>query len=60
MKLACKDINPTTTCDFEVDAMSKEDAARQMLIHAREVHAQDIEGQTDEEVRAMMEAKVRE
>lgn len=60
MKLACKDLNPTTTCNFEVDAATREDAAQQMLAHAKEVHAADIEGQSDEAVRAMMEGKVRE
>ncbi len=60
MKLACKDINPTTTCDFEVEGATRNDAAEQMLVHARAEHAADIEDMTDEEVVQMMEAKVRE
>lgn len=58
MKLACKDINPTTTCDFEVEGATATEVAQQMLVHAREVHAGDIEDMTDEDVIKMMETKV--
>ncbi len=60
MKLACKDLNPATTCDFEVEGAAATDAAHYMLIHAREVHAGDIEDMTDEDALKMMESKVRE
>lgn len=60
MKLACKDINPATTCNFEVEGATATEAAQQMLFHAREAHAGDIEDMTDEDVVKMMEPKVRE
>ena len=57
MKLACKDINPTTTCDFTAEGESAADVAAKMLAHAKEHHAEDIAGKPDAEVLAMMEAK---
>ncbi len=60
MKLACKDINPTTTCMFEVEGATPREAAQKMLVHARAEHASDIAEQKDEEVIKMMSAKVRE
>ena len=59
MKLACKDLNPATTCDFEVEGASANDAAVQMLAHARVEHAADIDGMADGDVIAAFEAKVR-
>jgi len=58
MKLACKDINPTTTCDFVAEGETKEDVAAKMLAHAKEHHADDIAGKPDAEVLEMMESKV--
>ncbi len=60
MKLACKDINPTTTCNFEVEGATKTEAAEKMLVHAREAHAEDIADKTDEVVIQEFEGKVRE
>ncbi len=50
MKLACKDINPSTTCDFSVEGATAEEAAKAMIAHAKEAHAEDIAGKSDEEL----------
>lgn len=60
MKLACKDISPDTTCNFEVEAPTRTAAAEQMLAHARVEHAADIEDMKDVEAVTMFETKVRE
>ncbi len=60
MKLACKDINPATTCDFEVEGATATEVAQKMLVHARAEHAADIEDMTDEDAVKMMETKVHE
>ena len=60
MKLACKDISPDTTCNFEVEAPTRTAAAEQMLVHARAEHAAAIEDMKDEEAVKMFETKVRE
>lgn len=59
MKLACKDITPTTTCTFEVEGAVATDVAKQMLAHARIEHADDIRSLSDEEVIKAFESKVR-
>jgi len=58
MKLACKDINPTTTCDFVAEGETPAETAAKMLAHAKVAHAEDIAGKSDEEVLTMMESKV--
>lgn len=57
MKLACKDINPTTTCDFSVEGETASDVAAKMLVHAKESHAEDIAGKPDADVLKMFESK---
>jgi len=57
MKLACKDINPTTTCDFETEGETATEVAAKMLVHAKEHHAEDIEGKSDDDVMKMFEEK---
>lgn len=60
MKLKCKDINPTTTCEHEVTGESTQEVALKMIEHAKIDHAVDIEGMTDEEMLKAFEAKVHE
>ena len=60
MKLACKDISPATTCQFEVEAPTANEAARKMLAHARIEHADDIRGMTDEQAISAFESKAHE
>lgn len=60
MKLACKDINPTTDCTFEVEGDTKSEIASQMKDHAKIVHADDLKDMSDEDIMEMMESKVHE
>lgn len=58
MKLACKDINPATTCNFEVTGGTVPEVAAKMLAHAKADHSADIEGKSDTELLSMMGSKV--
>jgi predicted small metal-binding protein len=58
MKLACKDINSTTECNFEVTGDTAVEVASKMMAHAKVDHAKDIAGMPDEAVLEMMESKV--
>ena len=60
MKLACKDINPSTSCTFEVTGEEKKEIAEKMMAHAKVVHADDLKNMSDENILSMMESKVRE
>ena len=57
MKLSCKDINPTTTCDFVAQGDMPADVATTMLAHAKEHHAEDIKDKPDADVLKMFESK---
>ena len=59
MKLACKDINTSTTCTFETEGATATEVATKMLAHARVDHAADIAGMPDDEVIKVFETKVR-
>jgi predicted small metal-binding protein len=58
MKLACKDINPDTTCDFEVTGNTPTEVAKKMMKHVKSDHAEDVKGMTDAEIMKMLEEKV--
>jgi predicted small metal-binding protein len=60
MKLKCKDINPTTTCDYEATGDSAREVAEKMVEHAKIHHTADVENMTDEEMLKSFEAKVHE
>lgn len=60
MKLACKDLNPSTTCAFESTGDTKEEVASRMMVHAKVVHADDLKNMSDEDIIKMMESKVHE
>ena len=60
MKLACKDISPDTTCNYSVEGDTAEDAARAMIPHAKEAHAGDVAGMTDDEMVAAFAPKAHE
>ena len=60
MKLSCKDMNPATTCNFEVEGATADEVAQKMLDHAKVAHAADIAGQSDEDVLKSMEEKAHE
>lgn len=59
VKLACKDITPSTSCPFEVGAENANTAASLMLAHARVDHAADIQSLSDEEAVTLFGTKVR-
>ena len=63
MKLTCKDLDPVTTCDFEVVGDSASVIAIKMMEHAKEHHDLGIsgmkeKGMTDEQILSFMESKV--
>lgn len=60
MKLACKDINPSTTCAFVSTGDTKTEVAEKMMAHAKVVHSDDLKNMSDEEIMGMMESKVHE
>ncbi len=60
MKLACKDINPNTTCDFEVSGDSAEEVAEKMIEHAKTNHSEDVKNMTDEEMVKEFKSKAHE
>lgn len=60
MKLACKEINPSTTCSFEATGETKPEVANKMMAHAKVVHADDLKNMSDDEIEKMMESKVHE
>ncbi|MES2930349.1 MAG: DUF1059 domain-containing protein [Patescibacteria group bacterium] len=59
-KLKCKDINPTTTCNYEATAESAQEVALKMIEHAKIHHTADVENMTDGEMIKAFEAKVHE
>ena len=60
MKLACKDLSPNTTCNFEATGNTKEEAAAQMMAHAKAEHAADLAGMTDAQIMDWMAGKAHE
>jgi len=57
MKLTCKDVNPTTTCEFQAEGETASAVAAKMLAHAKEHHADDIDGKSDADLLKMFESK---
>jgi predicted small metal-binding protein len=60
MKLACKDLNPSTTCNFVATGSSQVKVASKMMEHAKANHAGDLAGMSDDKIMNMMESKVHE
>ena len=58
-QLACTDLNPKTTCNFVATGETSREAARVMLDHAQESHAEDLKelGENDDEIFEKMEAR---
>jgi predicted small metal-binding protein len=59
MKLACKDLNPDSTCSFVATGNSQVKVAGKMMSHAKVAHSEDLVGMSDDEIRDLMESKVR-
>jgi predicted small metal-binding protein len=60
MKLACKDLDPSTTCGFEAMGASSAEVAGKMMAHVKAEHADKMAGMSDTDMMAMLESKVHE
>lgn len=60
MKLTCKDIDPTSTCNFVAEGASASEVAKKMMDHAKTDHSDTVAGKSDEDLMSMMESKVHE
>lgn len=58
MKLSCKDISPSSTCEFVAMGTSASEVAAKMMAHAKAEHPADVAGMSDADMMAMMESKV--
>lgn len=58
MKLSCKDMDPTSTCDFEATGSTAEEVAGKMMAHAKTAHADHVKGMSDADIMSMMKSKV--
>ena len=58
MKLTCKDINPDTTCDFEVTGETATEVATKMVEHAKTHHTDEVKSMSDGEMIKEFESKV--
>ncbi len=59
-KLACKDIDPSSTCSYEATGKSPQEVARRMMAHLKSEHPDAVEkmGMSDDELMVMLEEKV--
>ena len=57
-KLSCKDVDPSTDCDFTATGKDAREVANKMLAHAKAEHADKLSGKSDSDARAMFESKV--
>jgi len=60
MKLTCRDIDSSSTCDFESTGSTATEVASIMMAHAKADHSLGVKGMTDTQIMNMMEAKVHE
>ena len=60
MKLSCKDIDPTSMCDFEATGNTAKEVAGKMMAHVKSDHAEHVKGMSDAEIMKMLEEKVHE
>lgn len=63
MKLSCKDLDPTSTCDFVAGGATAHDVAQMMMTHAKAEHPADLAKlgtKTGAETLKALEAKVHE
>ena len=58
--LACKDIDPSSTCDYKSTGNTDEEVLRDMMDHAKGEHADSISGMSDEEMSKMMRPHIKE
>ncbi len=62
MKLACKDLDPNTTCDFEATGDYAEEVAIRMMNHMKNEHMDKVKEMqmSNSEIMSMLESKVHE
>lgn len=58
MKLACKDLDSSSSCNFEATGYTTEEVAKKMMAHAKVAHPESVKGMSDDNVISMMELKV--
>jgi len=58
MKLACKDLDSSSSCNFEAIGDSVEEVAKKMMAHAKVTHPESVKGMSDDNIINMMELKV--
>ena len=58
MKLSCKDLDSSSSCDFEATGDSAEEVARKMMEHAKITHPDSVKGMSDDNIIIMMKLKV--
>ncbi len=58
--LSCKDLDPTTTCDFQATGETTTEVAEKMMAHAKMEHMDKVDGMSDAELMATYESKVHE
>lgn len=58
-KLTCADLG-TPECPFVAEGETNEEVVAKMMEHAKETHADKLEGKSDEEIQAMMEGAIKE
>ena len=59
-KLACKDIDPSIDCGFEVTGESVGEVTGKMMKHVKSDHPEKLMGGNVAEMKAMLETKVHE
>ena len=59
MKLACKDLNPSSSCDFVATGNTNEEVAQYMMSHAKANHTDDLAkmNMSDADIMSMMVSK---
>lgn len=60
MKLACKDVDASSTCPFEATGASASEVAGKMMAHVKADHADKMAGMVEADMMAMLESKVHE
>jgi predicted small metal-binding protein len=58
--VACKDVNPGTTCDFEASGSNNKEAVNKLMDHMRSAHANDMKGMNDGDIRKKIEGSVKD
>ena len=59
-KVTCKDINPSSSCDFEATGQTAKEVVGKMMAHIKSEHMGDVAGMGDGQIRTMIEDRVHE